>query len=49
MIALALNYAINHELKPKTTETILLDFLREEIITLQEFKTIFMTKSNQFL
>lgn len=37
----AINYAITRGLKPKTTEIILLDFLREEIITLQEFKIVF--------
>ncbi len=37
----ALNYAISCGLKPKTSETILLDFLREEIISYQEFKKVF--------
>ena len=37
----ALNYAISRGLKPKTSEVILLDFLTEDIIELQEFKTLF--------
>ncbi len=37
----ALNYAISCGLKPKTSETILLDFLRERIISFQEFHEIF--------
>jgi hypothetical protein len=37
----ALNYALNLGLKPKTSEIILLDFLRKEIINYQEFKALF--------
>ncbi|TFG01460.1 MAG: hypothetical protein EU540_03645 [Promethearchaeota archaeon] len=37
----ALNYALNLGLKPKTSEIILLDFLREDIINYYEFKALF--------
>ncbi len=37
----ALNYAISRGLKIKTTETILLDFLQENIIDLKEFEIQF--------
>ena len=45
----ALNYAISRGLKPKTTEIVLLDLLKEKRITIKEFEEVFnqlvLTKS----